>query len=172
MDAKTRILEAAVDLLSRSADAEISTRGVCDAAGITAPALYHHFGDKERLVSAVVDRGWARFLESKRAVATRTHEDPLDDIRSGWDNHLVFAREHPNFYRLMWSAGVVASSAAAREGHDMLLGVLQRCAERGRLCVSVETAARMLMAAATGAALSIIARPAVFPDEGVAIQRR
>jgi len=40
VDAKTRILEAAVDLLSRSADPEISTREVCEVAGITAPALY------------------------------------------------------------------------------------------------------------------------------------
>ena len=123
MDAKTRILEAAVDLLSRSADPEISTREVCEVAGITAPALYHHFGDKERLLSAVVDRGWARFLESKRAMAARAHEDPLDDIRSGWDNHLAFARENPNFYRLMWSAGVVAGSAALTAAVDMSASV-------------------------------------------------
>jgi AcrR family transcriptional regulator len=172
VDAKTRILEAAVDLLSRSADPEISTREVCEVAGITAPALYHHFGDKERLLSAIVDRGWARFLESKRAVAAGAHEDPLDDVRSGWDNHLAFARENPNFYRLMWSAGVVASSAAPREGHEMLIAVLERCAQRGRLRVSVETAARMLMAAATGAALSIISRPELFAEDRFATHLR
>jgi AcrR family transcriptional regulator len=168
VDAKARILEAAVDLLSRSADAEISTREVCDAAGITVPALYHHFGDKEGLLSAVVDLGWTRFLERKRALLAHAHVDPLDDIRSGWDNHLAFAQENPNFYRLMWSAGVVASSAAPREGHEMLIAVLERCAQRGRLRVSVETAARMVMAAATGAALSIISRPELFAVDGFA----
>ncbi len=172
MDAKTRILEAAADLLSRSAEAEISTREVCDAAGITVPALYHHFGDKEGLLSAVVDLGWARFLESKRALLARAHVDPLDGIRSGWDNHLEFARENPNFYRLMWSAGVVGSSAAPREGHEMLIAVLERCAQRGLLRVSVESAARMVMAAATGAALSIISRPELFAEDGFATHLR
>jgi AcrR family transcriptional regulator len=172
VDAKTRILEAAAELLSRSADAEISTREVCDAAGITVPALYHHFGDKEGLLSAVVDLGWARFLASKRALLGRVHADPLDDIRSGWDNHLAFARENPNFYRLMWSAGAVASSAAPREGYEMLTAVLERCAQQGRLCVSVETAARTVMAAATGAALSIIARPKLFANDGFATHLR
>jgi AcrR family transcriptional regulator len=172
VDAKTRLLEAAADLLSRSADAEISTREVCDAAGITVPALYHHFGDKEGLLSAVVDLGWARFLESKRALLARAHVDPLDDIRSGWDNHLAFARENPNLYRLMWSAGVVATSAAPREGHEMLIAVLERCAQRSRLRISVETAARIVMAAATGAALSIISRPDLFAGDGFATHLR
>jgi AcrR family transcriptional regulator len=171
VDAKTRILDAAAELLSRSADAEISTREVCDAAGITVPALYHHFGDKEGLLSAVVDLGWARFLASKRALLGRLHADPLDDIRSGWDNHLAFARENPNFYRLMWSTGV-AGSNAPREAHEMLITVLERCAQRGRLRISVETAARTLMAAVTGAALSIISRPELFADEGFATHLR
>ena len=159
-------------MLSRSVEGDISTREVCDAAGITVPALYHHFGDKEGLLSAVVDLGWARFLESKRALLARAHADPLDDIRSGWDNHLAFAREHPNFYRLMWSAGVVTSSAAPREAHEMLIAVLERCAQRGRLRLSVETAARVLMAAATGAALSIISRPELFAENGFATHLR
>jgi len=84
VDAKTRILEAAVDLLSRSADPEISTREVCEVAGITAPALYHHFGDKERLLSAVVDRGWARFLESKRAQPRSTTAESSLSLSPKW----------------------------------------------------------------------------------------
>jgi len=43
---KARILEAAAELLTRSADADISTRAACEAAGVTAPTLYHYFGDK------------------------------------------------------------------------------------------------------------------------------
>jgi len=36
---KTRILEAASELLARSADADVSTRAVGEAAGVTAPTL-------------------------------------------------------------------------------------------------------------------------------------
>src|SRR2546426_2681589 len=103
MTVKTRILKAASELLAGSADADISTRAVCEAAGVTAPTLYHHFGDKEGLVAAVVDFGWATFLESKRTTAAVVHAHVAGDVRAGWDNHLEYARENPNFYQLMCS---------------------------------------------------------------------
>jgi len=162
MTVKTRILEAASELLARSADADISTRAVGEAAGVTAPTLYHHFGDKEGLLAAVVDFGWAAFLESKRATAAVAHEHVADDIRAGWDNHLEFARENPNFYKLMWSPAVSANSAAFREAFQMLYDRLEFGASRGQLRVSVETGARMVMSAATGAALSVISQPDLF----------
>ena len=54
----------------------------------------------------------------------------------------------------------------------MLIAVLERCAQRGRLRVSVETAARMLMAAATGVALSIISRSELFAEDRFATHLR
>src|SRR6478672_577336 len=120
MTVRTRILETAAELVARSADADISTRAVCEAAGVTPPTLYHHFGDKEGLLAAVIDYGLAAFLESKRAAAVVVHDHVADDIRVGWDNHLEFARENPNFYKLMWSPALSANSAAFREALQML----------------------------------------------------
>ena len=172
MTVRTRILEAAADLLAQSADADASTRAVCEAAGVTAPTLYHHFGDKEGLLAAVVDFGWAAFLETKRRVAVVVHEHVADDIRAGWDNHLEFARENPNFYKLMWSPAVAAHSAAVREAYQMLHERLELGATRGQLRVSPGTAARTVMAAVTGAALSLISQPDLFGDDAFATQLR
>jgi AcrR family transcriptional regulator len=162
MTVRTRILEAAAGLLAESGDA--STRAVCDAAGVTAPTLYHYFGDKEGLLTAVVDFGWAAFLQTKRTVAAVVHEHIADDVRAGWDNHLQFARENPNFYKLMWSPGIAANSAALREAYQMLYERLKLGAARGQLRMSAETAARTVMAATTGAALSLISQPDLFGD--------
>ena len=172
MTVRTRILKAASELLACSADADISTRAVCEAAGVTAPTLYHHFGDKEGLLAAVVDFGWAAFLESKRTTATVVHAHIADDIRAGWDNHLEFARENPNFYKLMWSPAVSANSAAFREAFQMLYDRLELGASRGQLRVSVETGARMVMSATTGAALSTISEPDLFGDPTFTTQLR
>jgi AcrR family transcriptional regulator len=166
MTVKTRILEAASELLARSGDTDISTRATCEAAGVTAPTLYHHFGDKEGLLAAVVDFGWATFLESKRRTAAVVHEHIADDIRAGWDNHVEFARESPNFYKLMWSPTVSANSGAFREAFQMLYDRLEVGAGRGQLRVSVETAARMVMSATTGAALSLISQSDLYGDPG------
>ena len=172
MTVRTRILETAAGLLAESADVDISTRAICDAAGVTAPTLYHHFGDKDGLLAAVVDFGWAAFLETKRAVAVVIHEHVADDIRAGWDNHLEFARENPSFYKLMWSPAVAASNSAVRDAYQMLYDRLELGAGRGQLRVSAETAARVVLAATTGAALSLISQPDLYADGTFAIQLR
>lgn len=163
-DVRTRILEAAAELVAASPDADISTRAVGEAAGVAAPTLYHHFGDKEGLLAAVIDFGWNAFLESKHATAAVVHAHIADDIRAGWDNHLEFARENPNFYKLMWSPAISADSAAFREAFRILYERLELGASRGQLRVSAETAARMVMSATTGTALSLISQPDLFGD--------
>ena len=161
---KTRILEAAAELIADSPDAEISTRAVCEAAGVSAPSIYHYFGDKEGLLAAVVDFTMECFLEGKREAAAAVHDDVADDLRAGWDNHIQFARENPGMYRLLWSPAVSRESRAAAEGHELLRIVLERGASRGQLGMSVETATRVVMAAVTGAALSMVSQPELFGD--------
>ena len=102
----------------------ISTRAVCEAAGVSAPSIYHYFGDKEGLFTATVDFGWGRSIESKREAAAATHDDVADDLRAGWDNHLQFAHENPGIYRLLWSPAVSGKDDAAVQAHEMLRMVL------------------------------------------------
>jgi AcrR family transcriptional regulator len=172
MTVKTRILETAAELVAQSADADISTRAVCEAAGVTAPTLYHHFGDKEGLLAAVIDFGLAAFLESKRAAALVVHEHVADSIRVGWDNHLEFARENPNFYKLMWAPGASANSAAVGEAFRTLRERLELGASKGQLRVSAETGARMILSAVTGAAMAAVYQPELFSDSTYAVQLR
>lgn len=162
MDTRTRILHAAADLLARSPEADVSTRAVCEAAGVGAPVLYRQFGDKEGLLSAVVDFGFEQYLAGKRAA--KPSNDPVRDLRNGWDSHVAFALENPNFYRLMYSPGLSTPPGAAAEAHGLLLAVLERCAAAGRLRVSPELAARMVMPANAGVALLLITRPAIYSD--------
>jgi AcrR family transcriptional regulator len=172
MTVRTRILETAAGLLAQSGDGDVSTRAICDAAGVTAPTLYHHFGDKDGLLAAVVDFGWAAFLETKRAVAAVVHDHVADDVRAGWDNHLEFARENPSFYKLMWSPMVAANSGAVREAYQMLYDRLELGAGRGQLRMSVEAASRIVLSATTGAALSVISQPDLYGDGTFATQLR
>jgi AcrR family transcriptional regulator len=172
MTVRSRIIETAAGLLAQSADVDVSTRAICDAAGVTAPTLYHHFGDKDGLLAAVVDFGWAAFLETKLAVAAVVHDHVGDDIRAGWDNHLEFARENPSFYKLMWSPAVAANSRAVREAYQMLYDRLELGAGRGQLCMSAEAASRIVLSATTGAALSLISQPDLYGDGTFAAQLR
>ncbi|PRY44028.1 TetR/AcrR family transcriptional regulator [Umezawaea tangerina] len=163
MSTRTRILEAAAELLAESPVADVSTRAVCEAAGVGAPALYRQFGDKEGLLSAVVDYGFEKYLAGKRAA--KPSADPVQDMRDGWDAHVAFALENPSYYRLMYSPTVSGTPAAAVEAQQLLTAVVERVAAAGRLTTSVDAAAQMIMSANTGVALVLITRRELYtPD--------
>ncbi|MFE7074511.1 TetR/AcrR family transcriptional regulator [Streptomyces sp. NPDC057620] len=162
---KARILEVAAALVAQSPDGDVSTRAVCEGAGVGAPALYRHFGDKEGLLSAVVDHGWDKYLATKRERPPGT--DPVEDLRDGWTTHVEFARANPNLFRLMHSPAMRTPPAAALEAHRILTADLQRAAAQGKLRLAPELAAQMIMSANVGVALMLVSRPATFTDESV-----
>ena len=162
MNTRTRILQAATALLAESPSGDISTRAVCDAAGVGAPALYRQFGDKEGLLSAVVDNAFDKYLSTKRAATPS--EDPVSDLRGGWDSHVAFAQANPSYYRLMHSTVVRTPPPAAAEAFRLLSVTLERCAAAGRLKVSVDLAAQMIMTANVGVALLTISQPRTYHD--------
>ncbi|MGW1813698.1 TetR/AcrR family transcriptional regulator [Streptomyces sp. NPDC002125] len=165
MSTRARILEVAAQLVAESPDGDISTRSVCEAAQVGAPALYRHFGDKAGLLSAVVDHGFDAYLATKRERGVTT--DPVEDLRNGWDSHVEFALRNPNLYRLMNSPAMRTPPAAADEAHRILTRDLERAAAQGKLRMAPETAAQMIMSSTTGVALMLVSRPADFPDAGV-----
>ncbi|MDG9715439.1 TetR/AcrR family transcriptional regulator [Streptomyces sp. DH24] len=165
MSTKARILEVAADLVAGSPNGDVSTRAVCEAAGVGAPALYRHFGDKEGLLSAVVDHGFDKYLAAKRARTPGT--DPVQDLRDGWDTHVEFALRNPNLYRLMNSPAMRTPPAAALESHRILTADLERVAARGKLRLAPELAAQLIMSANVGVALMLVSRPSTFTDETV-----
>ncbi|MGH3373617.1 MAG: TetR/AcrR family transcriptional regulator [Actinoallomurus sp.] len=157
---RERILQAAARLLADSGGAPVSTRAVCAAAGVGAPTLYHHFGDKDGLLDAVVAFGFDRYLAEKRSL--RTTGDPVEDVRRGWDAHVEFGLAQPAFYALMYGAG--RRAAASEEAYRILLHMTEQVARAGRLRVPVKTAAAMLHAASVGVTLQLISGKEQEPE--------
>jgi AcrR family transcriptional regulator len=168
MDTRERLLEAAERLLDASPDRDVATRDVCRAAGVGPPVLYRHFGDKNGLLRAVVDHGFDRYLATKRAA--KPSDDPVEDLRNGWDTHIEFALAHPAVYRLMFSPSFDEVPEAAGEAIAILREVLVRCAAAGVLAVEPDLAAQAIMAANVGVALSLVTQPERYRDP--ALSRR
>ena len=63
LDAKTRerLLRAAVCVFDRKGYAAASVREIVEMAGVAKPALYYHFGSKERLLTAVLEEASRAF---------------------------------------------------------------------------------------------------------------
>lgn len=153
---RDRLLLAAADLLDAARGGEVSTRAICDAAGVQAPTLYHHFGSKQQLLDDVVTHGFKAFLAERGAV-TNADDDPIDDVRRGWDLHVRFGVENPAFYARVYGRAVPGEPCGVvAEVEAMILRTLQEAARRGRLRVSPEPAARQILAASTGVVLTLI----------------
>lgn len=156
---KARLLKVAAELLANSNGKPVSTRQITDLAGVTAPTLYHHFGDKEGLFNAVIDSGFEEFVAGeKNFVPTGI---PLQDVRQIWDNHLGFGLGNPQLYSVMFG-NIRPESRPARvaEAEGFMEEMLEKAAASGQLRVSPKEAARSILAANVGVTLMLIAEPA------------
>lgn len=170
MNNKTVILDRAAELLALSTNGDVSTRAVCEAAGVTQPVLYRIFGDKDGLLAAVVDHVWEQYLSMKRAATP--HQDPLTDLYAGWDSHVDFALEHPHAYRLLFGTNLTTTPGSGAEALRLLRVNLERLAAQGRLRLTPEEATGIVMAANSGVALALILRPEENPDRALSTRLR
>ena len=142
---------------SRRTGAEaVSTRAVSAAAGVQAPTIYRLFGDKQGLLDAVAAHGFASYLATK--TATEPGDDPVQDLREGWDLHVGLGLAHPALYRLMY-ARTGPGSPAATAAVDVLAKHIGRIAEAGRLRVPEDRAVGLVRAVGEGTTLTLIATP-------------
>lgn len=148
---RRRIVEAAVELLESGGPSAVSTRAVAAAAGLQPPAIYRFFGDKEGLLEAVAEHGYAQFLESKRAQLDPAPEDPVEELRRGWDMVVEFGISHPELFAVMNRATGRGSDLAHRAGLEILRGRVRRLAAGGWLRVDEELAGQIIRATGLGA---------------------
>jgi AcrR family transcriptional regulator len=162
-DTREAILGVAADLLTREGTDAVSTRAVCQAAGVQAPILYRLFGDKQGLLDAVAGRGLMSYLAEKRGMTPSG--DPVEDLRRGWDLHIGFGLAEPALYALIYGSPRPGAGAdAAKQAAEILAGLVHRVALAGRLRVPEERAARAIHAAGRGTTLALIAAPEAERD--------
>jgi AcrR family transcriptional regulator len=154
---RNRVIEAAIELLTREGRDAVTTRRVAVAAGLQPPAIYRLFGDKEGLLDAVAEHGFAAFLAAKHV--DEDPADPIEDLRAGWDLAVEFGLANPALYTLMYSEPVRATSAAFKAGTEILMGRIDRLAAGGWLRVDGELAAQIIRATAHGAVFTWLSLP-------------
>ncbi|XVV16116.1 TetR/AcrR family transcriptional regulator [Actinoplanes sp. CA-131856] len=157
-DLRERIVLAAAALLEAEGLEAVSTRAVASGAGVPPPTIFRVFGDKERLLEAVGEYGFARYLEQKATLLTQ--EDPVAALRESWDMHVEFGLAHPAYYTLVYGrvrfGYLPPAGQRAAEG---LRHMITRVAAAGRLRMSVERAAEVMHGAGVGTILTLISEP-------------
>ena len=69
------------------------------AAGVQAPTIYRLFGDKDGLLDALAEHVFSAYVAGKAPSATT--DDPVADLRAGWDTHIGFGLANPELFALL-----------------------------------------------------------------------
>lgn len=106
--------EADRQLRAHGIDA-LSLRRVAEAVGVSRTAPYHHFRDKQALLSALAEDGFRELEQLMERLPVRPGATLTRDLRRFVRAYLAFALEHPTRYELMfghrlWKAGEVDAS--------------------------------------------------------------
>lgn len=163
------LLAAALKVLEEEGEARFSTRAVLAIAKVTAPTLYHHFGNIDGLLSAAMAHAFSQFLASKQAAVHSA--DPVVAVRQGWDDYVRFAAARPRLYAAMMARVLNGGRIpAAEQAFELLLARIRAIAAAGRLAIEVPAAADQVWASANAASLLHVTthvRDAAPPDAAV-----
>ena len=166
---RDRLLEAAASLIAASPGKDVPLRAICDRAGVRLPTLYHFFGSKEGLLDAVIDHGFDLYVGVKES--QERSDDPIADLREGWDAHVRFGLENPGFYALMYGQVAPGHRPQAQERPARILRrTTAAAAEAGLLSVDPDRAADHVLAANIGVTLTQIVGGAADPDLSTAVR--
>lgn len=113
-------------------------RAIVEAAGVTKPTLYYHFGSKEGLAQALLTKPMTRLVETQRAILEQS-TDAVATLEQVLEADFAFCREDPDRARFVFALffgplGSGLSAELARFTHaldELLAEAAGRAAEAG-----------------------------------------
>ena len=113
---RDEILQAAKTLFLREGYEATTIRRIADQVGVSAPALYLYFPDKEAILLALCDQTFG-FLIAKIEQIEGQKLAPREQLRSCGEAYIRFGLEHPQEYWLIFMSGNTPQQIQAQGGH-------------------------------------------------------
>lgn len=128
------LLGLTMKLIAESGSA-FTMREVARRAGVSHPAVYRHFRDREALIAAVAAQGFRELTRAMRDAAA-SQKTPMNRLkRSGWA-YVSFALKRPQQFAVMFDwehADNKELAQAAPEALRTLLEFVKECQREGHL---------------------------------------
>jgi len=167
------LVAAAERLLASTGDEEaVSIRAIADAVGVSPPAIYLHFPDKDALIFEVCAARFGDLADAIEQAAVGV-EDPVDALLARGKAYVRFAVEHPEQYRVLFlrpGAGrkLSADELRSTSAFGNLIRAVERAQEAGAIGAkpgAIETAMELWAVAHGVASLLIGVRDFPWPDD-------
>ncbi len=136
-DLHSALLEAALTVLDELGPQGLTIREVARRAGVSHAAPYRHFADKDALILAVVEQGFALMQDTMDARREAAPADPVHQFAASGLAYVDFALQHPAHYRVMFSGDLLSSKGGqslqhtSREALQQMVADIQNCQTLG-----------------------------------------
>ncbi len=101
---RRQLLDTALTVFSDRSYHAVSMDEVAEAAGVTKPVLYQHFGSKRALYLELLSDVGAQLGEAL-AKATAQAASPHEQVERGFRAYFRFVQDHEAAFRLLFSGG-------------------------------------------------------------------
>jgi AcrR family transcriptional regulator len=125
-----RILQATMAALAALDPAALAIKQICQAAQVTAPTIYYHYGNKDGLIAAAVERLVADWLAAMDAAVDRRAplEAAIAQAMSVWTEAITSPSRPLAVFT--WATLLLSESA------DLPRGALIEARDRGRAMIA------------------------------------
>jgi AcrR family transcriptional regulator len=129
------MISAAEELFLLDGVEGVSMRKIAEKVGVTAPAIYRHFKDKDELLGELINVG-LQILQGYLEPALKA-EGPLERLEQLIDRYFDFALEQPKYFDLAFlvpSHGMRMADELARHNRSTFMFAVQQvhlCMEQG-----------------------------------------
>lgn len=148
-DARSAVLQAAIEAIEEGGLATLSMRDVARRAGVSHQLPYHYFADREAILAAIAEAGF-EILGQRLRAAEEMKGTGAERIAEAGRAYVAFACEYPAHFRVMFRQDFVdlmahpAAHAKAETCFSRLPNLVAACVKEGLSAEPDETALTIL----------------------------
>jgi len=164
MTTRERLFDAARELYAQGGPGELSMRVLGRRAGVSAMAVYRHFPDKDALVGALMEDGFAAWEAIVRGIEA---PEPVDWLRRVFEAYRAFALSDPHRFDAAFLLRPPEGRAfpAMTQGRKAVVAVMKARIEQARPTGELSPLEIALSLSATAQGLVSMQRAGRFPGD-------
>lgn len=135
---KPALIAAGLKEIAQHGIEGFSLRGVARRAGVSAPAVYRHFADKDALIAALAMEAWERLMDMMVEARAKAPPAALEQFRAGGVSLVRFAVANPEHFRVICLPGAFERAPAEfrakfESGEEANLAALAQAQANGEI---------------------------------------
>jgi AcrR family transcriptional regulator len=155
------LIDGACQQIEQEGAIALNLSKLAQKIGVSQPAVYRHFPNKQALAISVAQRGFEQLTEALQKTTQKVENDAFEGIRAIAQAYVEFALNHPEIARLMFSMKERVTESVLQNASKAAAVPLFRLVETAKQCDrlrdhDVEQAVRIMWAAIHGLAMLLM----------------